>query len=64
MSYDLRKVRLTDEQWDRVYSLLMDIGLTYDDCISNTVCQVILANRIREVTGKEVEQLLREQEDK
>lgn len=64
MTYDLRKVRLTDEQWDRVYGLLDKIGLTYEDCISNPICQVILRNRIREVTGKEVEQLLREQEGK
>ena len=61
---DLKKVRLTDEQWDRVYSLLEQIGLTYEDCISNPICQVILRNRIREVTGKEVERLIKEQEDK
>lgn len=61
---DLKKVKLTDEQWDKVYSLLEQIGLTYEDCISNPICQVVLRNRIREVTGKTVEKLLREQEGK
>ncbi len=63
MINDLNKVRLTDEQWDNVYSVIEEIGLAYED-LNDDVGQKILANRIKEVTGKEVKQLVKEQEDK
>lgn len=63
MIYDIKKVKLSDEEWEQVDKLLNQIGLTREDCINNTVCQVLIANRIKEVTGKSVDQLLKEQED-
>ena len=53
-------VRLTDYQWSKVWQMLDYLGLKMSDCFSNHGDYRLLDDRLKEVTGKDIEQLVRE----
>ena len=53
-------VRLTDSQWSKVWQMLDFLGLTMDDCFSNHGDYRSLDNRLKEITGKDINELVKE----